>query len=69
MAYTKCKWLSYKGKRFTVNDVAQCAWVQTEMVLPVSVTKSHDFRPEFHRCWVSKADCAKCPCFEPEAKP
>ena len=68
MAYKKCKWLDIgDDARFTKNDAARCTWPLPDMVFPVSITRRNNLQI-LHRAYVSKDDCAKCPCFELRGK-
>lgn len=62
MAYVPCKYLVAVG-RITKNSTYPCKAPIPEVVLPRSVTKNYTFR-DWAKSYVSKEDCAECPCFE-----
>lgn len=72
MAYKPCKHLDVPdGKRITKNDAFFCRWRFPKIAMPVSITEDFRFRdPSWAwRRYVSKDDCARCPCFESRKDP
>lgn len=66
MAYVPCKYLAAVG-RITKNSAYPCKAPIPDVVLPRSVTK-HYASWGWSKSYVSKEDCAECPCFEARTK-
>lgn len=64
MAYKPCKHLGLEdGQVARKNYAYKCNWLGEVPDLPASVTKSYDFKWPPPRRFITKDDCAACPCF------
>jgi len=63
-----CKWATFRytnhrPPRLIPNSASECEWPHVEPLLPLSITKAHDYHNPPHRGWVTPA-MSGCPVWE-----